>query len=100
MRRRGVEGKGGLFDAPARKLGLDAHFGLVRTLDVGPVEPDVPMQQFNHAIVYVPEQKGFPTARFFDPTADALDLAAVRSDDTATSPLARPRRPVGNSSGP
>jgi hypothetical protein len=35
----------------------------------------------------VPEQKGFPTARFFDPTADALDLAAVRSDDTGTRSL-------------
>jgi hypothetical protein len=76
-----------LFITLARKLGLDAQFALVRTRDVGPVEADVPMQQFNHAIVYVPEQKGFPVARFFDPTADALDLAAVRTDDTGTRSL-------------
>jgi transglutaminase-like putative cysteine protease len=76
-----------LFITLARKMGLDAHFALVRTRDTGPVEQNVPMQQFNHAIVYVPEQKGFPAARFFDPTADALDLAAVRSDDTGTQAL-------------
>ncbi len=76
-----------LFITLARKLGLDAHFALVRTRDAGPIEQDVPMQQFNHAIVYVPKQKGFPTARFFDPTADALDLAVVRSDDTGTRAL-------------
>ena len=76
-----------LFITLARKLGLDAHFALVRTRDAGPVEQDVPMQQFNHAIVYVPEQKGFPGARFFDPTADALDLSVVRSDDTGTRSL-------------
>ncbi len=76
-----------LFITLAQKLGLEAHFALVRTRDVGPIEQDVPMQQFNHAIVYVPSQPGFPNARFFDPTADALDLAVVRSDDTGTRAL-------------
>jgi transglutaminase-like putative cysteine protease len=76
-----------LFITLAKKLGLEAHFALVRTRDVGPIDGDVPMQQFNHAIVYLPQQAGFPEGRFFDPTADALDLDAVRSDDTGTRSL-------------
>lgn len=75
-----------LFIELARKLGVEAHFALVRTRDVGPVRQDVPMQQFNHAIVYVPEQPGV-TARFFDPTAELLDVASVRSDDVGTHSL-------------
>jgi tetratricopeptide (TPR) repeat protein len=75
-----------LFIELARKLGLDAHFALVRTRDVGPVRDDVPMQQFNHAIVYVPEQPGVQP-RFYDPTAELLDVAAVRSDDVGTRSL-------------
>jgi cellulose synthase operon protein C len=75
-----------LFIQLAKNLGLDAHFALVRTRDVGPVDRDVPMQQFNHAIVYVPEQDGV-AARFFDPTAELLDVEAVRSDDVGTSSL-------------
>ena len=75
-----------LFIELARKLGVDAHFALVRTRDVGPVRRDVPMQQFNHAIVYVPEQPGV-AARFFDPTAELLDVASVRSDDVGTQSL-------------
>ncbi|MBL8956754.1 MAG: hypothetical protein JNK82_38630, partial [Myxococcaceae bacterium] len=76
-----------LFITLAKKLGLDAHFALVRTRDVGPIDADVPMQQFNHAIVYVPKQEGFAEGRFFDPTADALDLEAMRSDDVGTKSL-------------
>ncbi|MFZ5444847.1 MAG: transglutaminase domain-containing protein [Myxococcota bacterium] len=75
-----------LFIELARKLGLDAHFALVKTRDTGPVKKDVPMQQFNHAIVYVPEQPGVK-ARFYDPTAELLDVAAVRSDDVGTLSL-------------
>ncbi len=75
-----------LFIELARKLGLEAHFALVRTRDRGPVRQDVPMQQFNHAIVYVPEQPGV-VARFFDPTAELLDVDSVRSDDVGTRSL-------------
>jgi transglutaminase-like putative cysteine protease len=76
-----------LFITLAQKLGIDAHFALVRTRDQGPANPNVPMQQFNHAIVYVPEQTGFEKARFFDPTADSLDLDVLRSDDAGTKSL-------------
>jgi len=47
----------------------------------------VPMQQFNHAIVYVPKQPGLKEGRFFDPTATQLDLDVVRSDDVGTMSL-------------
>ena len=76
-----------LFIELAQKLGVDAHFALVRTRDAGPVQQDVPMQQFNHAIVYVPSQPGVAEGRFFDPTAELLDLDAVRSDDVGTASL-------------
>ncbi len=76
-----------LFIELAKKLGLDAHFALVRTREGGPVMLDVPMQQFNHAIVYVPTQKGVKEARFFDPTAELLDLDTLRSDDVNTKSL-------------
>lgn len=76
-----------LFIELARKLGVDAHFALVRTRDAGPVDRNVPMQQFNHAIVYVPQQAGLAAGRFFDPTAELLDLDAVRSDDVGTQSL-------------
>ncbi len=76
-----------LFIELAKKLGLDAHFALVRTREGGPVMLDVPMQQFNHAIVYVPTQKGVKEARFFDPTAELLDLDTVRGDDVSTKSL-------------
>jgi hypothetical protein len=59
----------------------------VKTRDTGPVKQDVPMQQFNHAIVYVPKQAGVSEGRFFDPTADLLDLDVVRSDDVGTTSL-------------
>src|SRR5262249_38875999 len=40
-----------------------------------------------HAIVYVPPQDGIPTGRFFDATADALDLASVPRSDVGTHAL-------------
>jgi tetratricopeptide (TPR) repeat protein len=75
-----------LFIELAKKLGVDAQFALVRTRDTGTTQPEVPMQQFNHAIVYVPEQPGV-AARFFDPTAELLDVDSMRSDDVGTRSL-------------
>ncbi len=73
-----------LFITLARLAGIDVHFALVRTRDAGPVWRDVPMQQFNHAIVYVPAQEGLPEGRFYDPTVDALDVDVLRQDDQGT----------------
>jgi len=64
----------------AREAGIEARFALVRTRGVGKLVRAVPQQQFNHAIVYLPPQPGFPKGRFVDTTADALDLAALRQD--------------------
>ncbi len=73
-----------LFITLARLAGIDVHFALVRTRDSGPVRRGVPMQQFNHAIVYVPAQEGLPEGRFYDPTVDALDVQVLRHDDQGT----------------
>ncbi len=76
-----------LFIALAKKAGLTAEFALLRTRPLGPVVQEVPEQQFNHAIVYLPQQAGVPEARFFDGTADALDLAAVPAIDQGANSL-------------
>jgi tetratricopeptide (TPR) repeat protein/transglutaminase-like putative cysteine protease len=70
-----------LFITLARLGGVEAHYALVRTRDAGPVRRAVPMQQFNHAIVYVPAQGDFAEGRFMDPTVDALDVDVLRRDD-------------------
>jgi tetratricopeptide (TPR) repeat protein len=76
-----------LFITLAKTVGLKADFALVRTRNSGTVEKEIPSQQFNHAIVYVPAQEGFPNGRFFDPTVDALDVQSLRSDDQGTKSL-------------
>ncbi|MCB9544869.1 MAG: hypothetical protein H6706_03130 [Myxococcales bacterium] len=76
-----------LFITLAKLMGIEVHFALVRTRDGGPVRLKVPMQQFNHAIVYVPAQPGIPEGRFYDPTVDALDVDVLRHDDQGTLSL-------------
>lgn len=73
-----------LFMTLAKKMGLDARFATVRTRDRGQVRKELPSQQFNHAIVYVPPQEGLPEGRFFDATADVLDLDVLRDDNAGT----------------
>jgi cellulose synthase operon protein C len=76
-----------LFIALARKAGIEAQFATVRTRDRGQVRREIPSQQFNHAIVYVPPQPGLAEGRFFDSTADALDLDVLRDDNAGTEAL-------------
>ncbi len=76
-----------LFITLAKKLGIDAHFALVRTRDQGPVVQDVPTLQFNHAITFIPKQPGIERDHFYDATTDMLDLGAVRGDDVGTTSL-------------
>jgi len=60
---------------------------LVRTRGYGEVRKEVPSQQFNHAIVYVPKQDGIEEGQFYDSTSDALDVDVLRSDDPGTISL-------------
>jgi len=70
-----------LFITMAKIAGIEARFALVQTRMGGPIIRELPMQQFNHAIVYVPSQKGIAKGRFFDPTVDGLDVQVMRMDD-------------------
>ncbi len=76
-----------LFITLAKQVGLRAEFALLRTRPRGPLLRDIPMQQFDHAIVYVPKQPGLDDGFFIDSTADALDLTALRQDDTGVPAL-------------
>ena len=76
-----------LFITLARRAGIDAHFALLRTRNAGAVRQDVPMQQFDHAIVYVPAQAGLAEGRFYDPTADMLDVGVVPPADAGAMAL-------------
>ena len=73
-----------LFITLAKRAGIDAHFATVRTRDAGPVAKEIPSQQFNHAIVFVPAQEGIEEGRFYDPTVDELDVQTLRTDDQGT----------------
>lgn len=64
-----------------REVGLDLRFAVLRTTNAGRVLREVPNQQFNHAIVYVPAQEGIEAGFFMDPTTDGLDMGNLRDDD-------------------
>lgn len=70
-----------LFIVLAELGGIKADLALLRTTKYGVITREVPYQQFNHAIVYVPAQAGISESRFYDPTADGLDVDVLRSDD-------------------
>lgn len=64
-----------------RALGIEARFAMLSTQGAGKLIKEAPSQQFNHAIVYVPVQEGIAVGRFFDTTADLLDIRNLRWDD-------------------
>ena len=70
-----------LLIALAREVGIDLRFAVLRTANQGRVDREVPNQQFNHAIVYLPRQPGFDAPRFLDPTAANLDIGNLPRDD-------------------
>jgi tetratricopeptide (TPR) repeat protein/transglutaminase-like putative cysteine protease len=65
----------------ARRAGIKLHFAILRTTPAGRVRREVPNQQFNHAIVWVPRQDGIDQPFFMDPTSDGLDMGNLRADD-------------------
>ena len=73
-----------LFITLARLGGIEAQFALIRSRHFGQIRQEVPMQQFNHVIVYIPPQPGIKKYKFFDPTVDALDVMHLRPDNQGT----------------
>ncbi len=65
----------------ARRAGIKLQFAILRTTPAGRVRREVPNQQFNHAIVWVPKQDGIDQPFFMDPTSDGLDMGNLRTDD-------------------
>jgi tetratricopeptide (TPR) repeat protein len=65
----------------AKLAGIKLKFAILRTVNAGKVVRDVPNQQFNHAIVYVPIQAGIVAPFFLDPTADGLDAGNLQPAD-------------------
>ncbi len=61
--------------------GIKAKYSVVRTTDAGKLLVDIPGQQFNHAIVYIPPQEGVEEGFFMDPTVDLLEMGNLRSDN-------------------
>lgn len=70
-----------------RRAGLRLDFAILRTTRYGHISREVPNQQFNHAIVYVPVQAGIEQPFFLDPTSDGLDVGNLRSDDQGATAL-------------
>jgi tetratricopeptide (TPR) repeat protein len=69
----------------ARKIA--AYPALIRTQRLGAVDRALPSNQFNHAVVWLPEQAGVSPGRFLDATAEYLDLDNLRLDVQATDAL-------------
>ncbi|HEX3694672.1 MAG TPA: transglutaminase domain-containing protein [Polyangia bacterium] len=67
--------------------GIKLKFAILRTTSAGKMIADVPNQQFNHAIVYVPAQSGINEAFFLDPTAEGLDMGNLGPSDQGTTSL-------------
>jgi tetratricopeptide (TPR) repeat protein/transglutaminase-like putative cysteine protease len=76
-----------LFMTLARRAGIEAHYALLRTRKRGRVRRAIPMQQFDHAIVYLPPQAGLAEGRFYDPTAESLDVGVTPVSDAGALSL-------------
>ena len=76
-----------LMIAMLRELGIKANLALVRTRRAGRVIAEVPSQQFNHAVAYLPPQPGLKRGRFLDATAENLDIDVLRPDVQGTLSL-------------
>ncbi len=85
-----------LIIAMLRHLGFKAHLALIRVRRAGKVIANVPSQQFNHAVVYLPPQPGVEGkgvgsgeagGRFLDATAENLGMDVLRQDVQGTLAL-------------
>ncbi len=86
--------KATLFVALAREVGLRAEFAVLKTRNVGVVTPRVPVTWYNHAIAYLPAQKGIARPRFIDLTADDLgDSTLPYADQAVQAMIIDPGKP-------
>ncbi len=76
-----------LFIHLAKEAGIKINYVVLRTRSDGKFHKKIPGQQFNHAIVYVPEQDGIKEGYFVDPTVDLLEIGSLREDDQGTTAL-------------
>jgi hypothetical protein len=71
----------------AKVVGVKMSFAILRTTPFGKVMKQIPNQQFNHAIVYVPRQAGVDEGFFIDTTTNGLDIGNMRTDDEGAQSL-------------
>jgi tetratricopeptide (TPR) repeat protein len=71
----------------AKAVGVHVQFALLRTTPYGKVLKQIPNQQFNHAIAYVPKQAGIEDGFFVDTTTNGLDIGNARTDDEGATSL-------------
>jgi tetratricopeptide (TPR) repeat protein len=64
------KGKAALLIAMLRELGVPACYVTLRTRDKGRLVRELPANQCNHAIVYVPDSRDFNRGRWLDATAE------------------------------
>ncbi|MFO7736733.1 MAG: transglutaminase domain-containing protein [bacterium] len=76
-----------LFIQLAAEAGIDVDYVLIRTTTSGKILKEIPNQQFNHAIVYIPEQEGIEKGFFMDPTVDLLEKGNLRRDNQGATAL-------------
>lgn len=76
-----------LFIQLAAEAGIDVNYALIRTTTSGKILKEIPNQQFNHAIVYIPEQEGIEKGFFMDPTVDLLEKGNLRRDNQGATAL-------------
>ncbi len=79
--------KATLLIALARAVGVEVHFVVLATHQLGHPDRKVVLPRFNHAIAYVPVQTGIDAPFFLDTTVDALDLWNLREDDQGAAGL-------------
>ena len=76
-----------LFIHLAKEAGIKVNYVVLRTRSEGKFHKNIPGQQFNHAIVYVPTQEGIKEGYFVDPTVDLLEIGSLREDDQGVTAL-------------
>lgn len=75
-----------LLCAMLREIGVDSYYALVLTRTEGKVMQELPYPRFNHAMVYIPPQKG-EKGFFVDPTSAYLTFGDLWPQDQDVSAM-------------